>query len=80
MKVLGKNTTLSRDEVFGKAKSFFEGRFNLTLQKEQTQCCITFANNLGFVTVEVVNNDSCREVTVRTREWETSAEEFLQNL
>lgn len=80
MKVLATNTSLSRDEIRDRALRFFNGRFDLHLQSGLSDCCITFGNDIGSITVEITENGAGREVTVRSREWDHQAQEFLKTL
>jgi len=80
MKVLATITSLSRDEIRDRALGFFNGRFGLHLQSELSDCCITFGNDIGSVAVEITENGTVREVTVRSREWDHQAQEFLKTL
>ncbi len=80
MKVVATITSLSRNEVRDRALVFFNGRFGLHLQSEPSDCCITFGNDIGFVTIEIAENGTVREVTARSREWDHQAQEFLKTL
>jgi hypothetical protein len=77
MKVMSTKTKKSAVEVIQKAKEFFNGRFGLNIRNESSDCCIEFANDLGFVTVEVTKEDKGSQVTLTTREWEYQVQEFL---
>jgi hypothetical protein len=80
MKIVATITSLSRDEIRDRALRFFNGRFDLHLQSEPSDCCINFGNEIGFVTIEIAENGAVREVTVRSREWDHQAQEFLESL
>jgi hypothetical protein len=77
MKVMSTKTKKPAVEVIQKAKEFFNGRFGLDIRNESSDCCIEFANDLGFVTVEVTKEDKGSQVTLTTREWEYQVQEFL---
>lgn len=80
MKVMTKRTRLTSDKIIEQAKSYFSGKYGLEVVEETQNCCVGFANNLGFVNAQVVDNGDYREVTLTTREWEYQIQEFLGQL
>lgn len=77
MKVMSKQTRLSSEAVIEKAKNYFEGEIGLKVTDETSNCCVEFASNLGFVIVQLREEDHNREVVVSTREFEYQIQEFL---
>ncbi|MFW9886812.1 MAG: hypothetical protein ACFFER_01435 [Candidatus Thorarchaeota archaeon] len=76
--MLSKRTNLSTEEVMQRAKDFFENRLGLEIRNESSDCCIEFVSNLGFVTVQAIEDDQGREVKLTTREYEYQIQEFLR--
>ncbi|MFX1332754.1 MAG: hypothetical protein ACFE9W_14445 [Promethearchaeota archaeon] len=74
---MSKRTKLSNEEVIQRAKDYFENRLGLEIRDESSDCCIEFASNLGFVTVQAIEDDQGREVKLTTREYEYQIQEFL---
>jgi hypothetical protein len=80
MKVMSKETRLSPEKVIERAKEMFNSKYGLKVTQESPGCCIDFASDIGFVTVQVNNDKGHTEVKVTTREWEYQVGEFLKNL
>lgn len=80
MQTIGKKTNLSVDQVLGKAREFFDGKFGLEISDESPDCCVEFRNDIGFVNVSVEKTENRNEVTLRSREYERLARLFIQKL
>jgi hypothetical protein len=80
MKVMTKKTKLSSEKIIERVKNYFNGKYGLEVVEETPNCCVEFANNLGFVNAQVTDNGDYREVTLTTREWEYQIQEFLGQL
>jgi len=80
MKTMSKETKLSPEKLIERAKEYFVGRFGFKVVEEAANCCVEFANDLGFVNVQVLDKGGCREITLTTIEWEYQIEEFLGKL
>ena len=80
MKVMSKNTNLSAEKIIKKAKDYFDGNLGLEIKDETDNCCIDFRSNLGFVTLQIFDKVSSREVKLSTREFEYQIQEFLGSL
>lgn len=80
MKKMSKQTKLTPEKIMERVKDYFLGRFGFKVVEETANCCVEFANDLGFVNVQVLDKGNCREVTLTTREWEYQIEEFLEKL
>ncbi|MHA2143101.1 MAG: hypothetical protein ACXADC_07515 [Candidatus Thorarchaeota archaeon] len=77
---MSKRTKLERDEIIKRAKAEFDGRFGLAATDPDTNCCIEFVSDLGYVTIEVIEHDDENEVILRTREWEYQVQQFIRSL
>ena len=80
MKVMSKTTNLSPEKIIKKATDYFDGKLGLEIKDQTDNCCIDFRNNLGFVTLQIFDNVSSREVKLSTREFEYQIQEFLGKL
>jgi len=80
MKVMSKKTSLKIEEIIKKAKEKFDENLGLKLVDERDDCCLDFRGDLGFVTVQIFDQDQNREVKLTTREYEYQIQEFLRDL
>ena len=67
-------------EILRSAKDFFDGKFGLEISDDVPGCCLEFANSVGFVSVQVLDEGQEREVILTTREFEYQIQEFLGGL
>ncbi|MGV9169485.1 MAG: hypothetical protein ACOC38_06030 [Promethearchaeia archaeon] len=80
MEVIEKGVTQDKNTVMKEAKDFFEGRLGLSLRDEIKNCCLEFNTDLGFINVQVNERNGKTVVTLRSREYERQAREFLDTL
>jgi len=75
---IGTKTDRPAAEVLERAVAFFgPGSVGLEL-RHRAPDHVTFEGGGGFVTVEVVPEESQRDVTVVTQEWEHHARRFIE--
>ncbi len=80
MQTIGKKTKKSVEQILEQARDYFDGKFGLQVNDESPDCCVEFRNDIGFVNVTVEGNGNTNEVTLRSREYERQAREFIQKL
>ena len=80
MKVMSKKVDLSTRVILDLARSFFGDRFGLEIREDIPSCCIEFANDMGFVAIQILDEGLQRDVIVTTREFEYQILEFLNSL
>jgi hypothetical protein len=80
MERIAKKTHLSVEQILVKAREFFDGKFGLEVSDELAECCVEFRNDIGFVNVSIERTDDTNEVTLRSKEYEKQAREFIQKL
>ena len=80
MRVISKQSERNVSEIMDMAIEYFSGLFGLEISEHIPTCCAEFQNEIGFVTIQIVQNGGLNEVILTSREWEHQIQDFLSTL